>query len=174
MAPSNDLPIRPSSSAPQTVAVTPRSRATCTMAGEASVAYTVTPRAAKCAASSPVPQPISRIRSPGWKSGSISRQTRLRWARPIGGGGPKRVVAWQRCGRRQWRSSCLHLAVGVCQALPHQRRFGGSFAAQQLIGQLIETARVAAADLDVAIRGGLPRAQLHQLGRDFVVVRRAL
>ena len=84
MAPSNDLSIRPSSSASQTVAVIPRSRATCTMAGETSVAYTCTPRAEKCAASSPVPQPISRIRSPAWKSLSMSRQTRLRWARPMG------------------------------------------------------------------------------------------
>ena len=121
IAPSNDPPIRPSSSALQHRGRNAAARrATCTMAGEASVAYTATPRAAKCAASSPVPQPISRIRSPGWKSGSISRQTRSRWARPIGGGRSKARRSGRRCGRRRRRSSCLHLAVahrlpGACR-----------------------------------------------------------
>jgi len=42
-----------------------------TIAGEASNASTVTPRDVKCNASAPVPQPISRTRSPGCQRGSM-------------------------------------------------------------------------------------------------------
>ena len=65
-------------------ASTPRACAICTMPGAASMASTSTPRDIRCTASSPVPQPRSRIRSPGRNRPSTSRHTCSRCARPRG------------------------------------------------------------------------------------------